>query len=286
LGGGIIGRAARVDQGHEGQSMGKSHCTQEVSSHDDPMVRADQFLHGGADLLYADQVLKQRALAVATFALIGLPAVARAGDPKEEKYDQAAIAASLEEAPGTSKKAQKAGEALEVPPPPPRKRGLVIESGLGMMGFLGKLKNISPTASLFHLQVGFEPFKWFMVFGEGDLGFTSTRYTSSPRGYAIYGLGGGGRITVALSDRVSIYGQVDFGMMEASSDVLVTYGFADADTLNGYFGGGGGLEWYQPDPHLALALNGGLRKTQGFQRSIPGDAALSWLGSVALRYTF
>jgi len=232
-------------------------------------------------------VLEQRALAVvAAFALVGLPTAARADDPKDPQYDQAAIAASLEEAPGTGKKAPKAGEALEVPPPPPRKRGVVIESGIGMMGFLGKLNNISPTASLFHLQLGFEPFKWFMVFGEGDLGFTSTRYTSVPRGYAIYGAGAGGRITVALSDRISIYGQVDFGFMEASNDVLVTYGFPDADSWNGYFGGGGGLEWYQPDPHLALALNGGVRKTQGFQRSISGDPALSWLGSVALRYTF
>jgi len=75
-------------------------------------------------------------------------------------------------------------------------------------------------------------------------------------------------------------------MMEASNDELVTYGFPDSDTLNGYFGGGGGIEWYQPDPHLALALNGGPRKTQGFQRSVSGDPALSWLGSVALRYTF
>ena len=75
-------------------------------------------------------------------------------------------------------------------------------------------------------------------------------------------------------------------LVEASNDELVTYGFPDSDTLNGYFGGGGGIEWYQPDPHLALALNGGVRKTQGFQRSVSGDSALSLLGSVALRYTF
>jgi hypothetical protein len=250
------------------------------------MARCDQFLHDSVDLLYPGWVTQRLTAAVAALALVALPAIARAADPKEPEYDQAAIAASLEEAPGAGKKPQKAGEALEVPPPPPRKKGVVLETGLGMMGFLGKLKNISPTASLFHLQLGYEPFKWFMVFGEGDLGFTSTRYTSVPRGYAIYGAGAGGRITIGLSDRVSIYGQVDFGMMEASTDDLVTYGFYDADSLNGYFGGGGGLEWYMPDPHMALAMNGGARKTQGFQRAVPGDAALSWLASVALRYTF
>jgi hypothetical protein len=220
-------------------------------------------------------------------ALLGLPAIARADEPaKESQYDQAAIAAALEETPGTSKKSPKAGEALEVPPPPPRRKGLVLETGIGAMGFLGKLKNVSPTASLFHTQIGYEPFRWFMVFAEGDLGFTSTRYETVSRGYGIYGVGAGGRITVALGENVSVYGQVDFGFMESSGDELVTYGFYDSNSLNGYFGGAGGLEWYQPDPHIALAINGGVRKTPGFQRALPGDPALSWLASLSLRYTF
>ena len=37
-------------------------------------------------------------------------------------------------------------------------------------------------------------------------------------------------------------------MMEASNDELVTYGFRDADTLNGYFGGGGGMSGTNPIP--------------------------------------
>ena len=184
-------------------------------------------------------MLKQRAFALlAGFALLGLPAVARADEPKEAQYDsEAAITAALEEAPGTSKKTAKAGEALEVPPPPPRKRGLVVETGLGMMGFLGKLKNISPTASLFHLQVGFEPFKWFMVFVKVILVSPARATRRCLAATPSTELGAGGRITVGVSDCVSIYGQVDFGMMEASNDELVTYGFPDADTLNGLFPG-------------------------------------------------
>jgi hypothetical protein len=220
------------------------------------------------------------------FALFGLPAAALADEPKETQYDQAAMAAALNEAPGTSKKTEKAGSALEVPPPPPRKRGVVLETSIGAMGFLGKLGTISPAASLFHVQLGYEPFRWFMVFAESDLGFTSTRYSSVSRGYAIYGFGGGARFTFGLSERVSAYAQVDFGMMEASSDVLHSYGFYEAENLNGYFGAGGGLEWYQGDPHFALALNGGVRQAQGFERSVPGDVALSWLAAVAIRYTF
>jgi hypothetical protein len=211
---------------------------------------------------------------------------ALAADPKEPQYDQAAVAAALDEAPGASKRADKAGSPLDVPPPPPRKRGLVLESSLGALGFLGKLGNVSPTASMLHAQLGYEPLRWLMVFVEGDLSFTSTRYITPSRGYAIYGLGGGGRLTAPLSERVAIYAQGDIGVMETSSDLLHSYGFDKAENWHLYFGGTGGIEWYQVDPHYALAVNGGVRKITGFERMVGSDSALSWLGAVALRYTF
>ena len=187
----------------------------------------------GADLLYAGRVVKKRDFAlIAGFALLGLPGSARATSPKRPSTTRRRSRRRSKKPPAPAKKpprpAKRSRCPLRLPQERPRHRDRPRDDGLP-----GKLKNISPTASLFHLQVGFEPFKWLMVFGEGDLGFTSTRYTTVPRGYAIYGLGAGGRITVGLSDRVSVYGQVDFGMMEASNDELVTYGFPDADTLNG-----------------------------------------------------
>ena len=129
-------------------------------------------------------------------------------------------------------------------------------------------------------------FRRFMIFAEGDLGFTSTRYARVSRGYAIYGFGGGLRATVGLSGRVSAYVQGDAGMMRASSDVLHTYGFYEAENLRADFGGTVGLEWYQIDRHYALVVNGGARKTPGFAKIVGSDAALSWLAGVAIRYTF
>jgi len=211
---------------------------------------------------------------------------ARADDKQEPVYDESALKSALDEAPGARKTPEKAGSALEVPPPPPRKSGVVVEGSLGAMGFIGKLKNISPTASSFHLQLGFEPFRWLMVFGEGDLSFTSTRYSPPARGYAIYAFGAGGRGTVGISERVSVYGQIDFGMTSVSGNVLHSYGFYDAENLNAYFGGSGGLEWYQADPHYALALYGGVRNAQGFQRAVPGDTGLAWRGGATIRYAF
>lgn len=218
-------------------------------------------------------------------AVLTVSAARAAGDAKEADYDPAAVAAALDQAPGTIKP-EKAGSALEVPPPPPRKKGVVLESSLGMMVFLGKLKTISPPASMLHVQLGYEPFRWLMVFGESDVGFTSTRYTSTSRGYALYAFGAGARLTVGLNERVSAYGQFDFGMMKVSGDVLSPHGFYDAENMNGYFGATGGIEWYQADPHYALSLYGGVRSAQGLTRAVAGDSALSALGAVAIRYTF
>jgi hypothetical protein len=230
---------------------------------------------------------------IASWALgclgVVLPVSAWGADPKDQpQYDQAAVAATLEETPGAAaaKRTEKAGSPLEVPPPPPRKKGFVLETSIGAMGFLGKLKNVSPTASMLHMQLGYEPFRWLMAFVEGDIAFTSTRYIEPSRGYAIYGMGGGARITARFSERVAGYVQGDLGVMETSSDLLHTYGFYDAENWNLYFGGMLGLEWYQINPHYALALNGGARKTPGFERTVGSDPAISWLGGVAIRYTF
>lgn len=203
--------------------------------------------------------------------------------------DDAAIAASLS-APRAEPSTERPWSPLEIPPPPPRHKGVVLETTLGAMGWLGKLKTISPPASLLHLQLGYEPFDWLLVFGEGDLGFTSTRYASpppGPRGYAVYGFGAGLRGTVHVTDRVALYAQFDFGGMKANTDVLASYGFTEAEKMNAYFGGTGGVEWYQVDRHYALALNGGARRTTGFDRlGFGGDSAVAWMGGAAIRYTF
>ena len=167
--------------------------------------------------------------AIAFGALVTLCAGgARADDPPE--YDQAAVSAALAQPPGT--RTEKPNAALEVPPLPPRKKGIVLETDFGAMGFIGKLKNVSPTASHLHLQLGYEPLRWVMVFGEGDIAFTSTRYSPPSRGYSMAGFGAGLRLTAAITQRVSLYAQGDLGLMRTSTDVLHSYGFIDAQNFN------------------------------------------------------
>jgi hypothetical protein len=178
----------------------------------------------------------------------------------------------------------------EAPPPAPRRSGVVIESGVGVFNHLGPLKNISPTAPWFHLQLGYEPFKWLMVFGESDISFSDTSYANpppEPRAYALYGFGAGGRFTVLPTDRLGLYAQGSLGVARVSDDVLNVYGYKDAHNFNLYFGGTLGLEWYQANPHYAIVLHGGARAyPDNFSRQRAGGTTAAVIFGLALRYAF
>ena len=70
------------------------------------------------------------------------------------------------------------------------------------------MKNISPVAPWFHLQFGYEPLRFLMVFAEGDLMIANTSYAQpppEPRTYALWGFGAGLRGTVKATDRIGLY---------------------------------------------------------------------------------
>lgn len=178
----------------------------------------------------------------------------------------------------------------EVPPPPPREHGFVVEASLGALGHTGPLKHVSPTAPWFVFRVGYEPFRWLMLFAEGDVAFSNTSYASrppEPHAYWLYGFGAGIRGTVALGERFGIFLQGSFGGARVSEqNVLSIYGYEDADELHPYFSGLLGFEWYQVSPRLALALHGGARLYTGLERERSTDGPVAWLGALALRHAF
>jgi len=185
---------------------------------------------------------------------------------------------------------QGAGEEQLVPLPPPRHRGFVVESGIGAFGQIGEMKHTSPIAPWFHLQVGYEPLRFLMVFVEGDLVLSNTSYAPPPppqRTYALWGFGAGLRGTIKASDRVGLYLQASVGGAEVTSDVLTIYGYQDADKLNLYLAAELGAEWYQISPHWALAVHGGVRDYTGtFKREFSNQPPLAWVSGLGLRYTF
>lgn len=180
----------------------------------------------------------------------------------------------------------------EAPPPPPYAKGVVVDASIGAIGFLGQFRKLAPPGPWFHAQLGYEFFKWLMVFGEGELAFTDTSNLDNPpnvRSFDMFGFGGGARFTWRITDRIGIYGQPAVGMFKAdvAKNTLGLHGFRDAEELNLWLGLRAGFEWYQINRHMALGLNTGLRFATGFEKiGRGGDTPLALDGGVSLRYAF
>jgi hypothetical protein len=183
----------------------------------------------------------------------------------------------------------------EVPPGRPRHKGVVVETTVGMLGFAGQFRHVAPPAFWLHGQVGYEIFRWLMVFGESELALTDSSEAeaeSQSMGVPIFAFGGGLRGTLHVTERIALFLQGDLGEMEAMvpQGSLALLGFPNAESLNLYFGGRLGLEWYQVDRHLALVAQGGVRDAQGFtmqQQFFPtNDTPLMWDAALGFRYTF
>ncbi len=180
----------------------------------------------------------------------------------------------------------------EAPPPLPQKKGLVLETQLGGLAFLGKFGEVAPPAPWLTSQLGYEFFKWLMLYGYGEVGFTGTsneQSESSAIYFPIYGFGGGLRFTVHVTERVALFAQANGGAMAADvpRDTLTFLGFHAAESLGLAVGGRLGVEWHQIDHHLALGLGVGVRDAFNFKiQSGESDLPLMLDASAAIRYTF
>jgi hypothetical protein len=180
---------------------------------------------------------------------------------------------------------------LEAPPPLPHHKGLVAEGSLGGLGFLGDFRHVAPTAPWFHVDVGYEFFKWLMLFAEGELAFTDTSEAEGPAdvyGFPIFGFGGGLRVTVHATERFAVFvqGNIDAMKADVPTGALAILGYKNAESLAPSFGGRLGIEWYQMDRHMALGLSAGARDATGFAKTIGSDTGLMADASATIRYTF
>jgi hypothetical protein len=227
-------------------------------------------------------------LALATLAVISIANVARAEEPPPPTPEQIEAAVKADAAGATPPK-----EDVEAAPPPlPRHKGVVLESSLGALVFLGRFRQVAPPGPWFHVQLGYEVFPFLMFFGEGELAFTDTSVAEDPskaRAFPLFGFGGGARVTVHVTNRVALYAQGSLGALKAdiAQNALANVGFRDAESLGLSLGARLGVEWYQVDRHFALGLGVGVRDAKGFAKNGPqSDTPLMLDASLALRYTF
>ena len=180
----------------------------------------------------------------------------------------------------------------EPPPLRPHNRGLVLESSLGVLGFVGQFRHVVPPAYWLHGLLGYEVNGWFMLLGEAELAYTDTRESvdeSHVNAFPIWGFGGGARATFHASERVALFVQaaVDALAADVPHGALAVYGYRTAESLNPAYGTRLGLEWYQLDRHMALSLQAGVRYANGFAKFLASsDVPVLWDAAACLRYTF
>lgn len=180
----------------------------------------------------------------------------------------------------------------EAPPPRARHKGLVLESTLGVLGFVGQFRHVAPPAFWLHAQLGYEVLDWFMIFGEGELAFTDTgesQDASRSIAFPLWGVGGGARATAHATPRFALFGQgqVDGLAAAVPHNALTVLGFRKAESLAASFGVRVGAEWYQIDRHLALCVTIGARDAQGFAKvTAASDTPIMWDAALGIRYTF
>ena len=232
---------------------------------------------------------RPRLLVVGIALLPLLHASRAAADEPEQGPTQQQIESFLTSKP-TSPDVTKTPEAPEAPPPPPRRHGFVVESSIGAITHLGAMRHVSPTSPWFRTAIGWEPLKWLMLLAQFDVSPSSTSLANpppDPRGYVLFGGSLGLRGSLELGTALGVFGQFEVGGARISEDVLATYGFQNADTVNPFFGAALGFEWYQVSPHMALGAEGGIRSYGDlFDRRVGGGTALAWTAAGTLRYVF
>src|SRR5688572_30096163 len=96
-------------------------------------------------------------------ALVGGASIARADEPTTEPAQ-----VDLTKDTAKPKVDDPTAPPPEAPPPPPYKNTLVVDSTIGTIAFLGQFRKIAPPGFWLHTQLGYELFKWLMLYGEGE----------------------------------------------------------------------------------------------------------------------
>jgi hypothetical protein len=173
----------------------------------------------------------------------------------------------------------------------PRRKGFVVESSVGVLGFASQFRNVAPPGIHLSTLAGYELFRWLMLFGYGELAMTSTSVANGPtkeRAFPIYGFGAGARVTVHATPRVGFFAQGGVGLLKSDvpENALQILGYMNAERLRASFGARLGVEWYQVNRHLALGANGGARIATGFAKDTRRDTPIAVEGGLSIRYTF
>lgn len=244
--------------------------------------------HGRSDdgFVYRGRVRSKVAFCAVILASASAALPARAADAELGKVDLSGTANTRGDA-----KSTETVDFDEAPPPPPRKKGVVLDSRIGVFGFTGDIAQLVTTAPFANVQLGYEIFDWLMLYGQGELAFTTTGGDGKTRtrAFPIFGFGGGLRVTVHVTPRVALFLQPGIGAIVADvpERALAVYGYTKLESLGLSLDGRLGLEWYAVNRHFALGISGGPRFAPSLAKaSATASPGLAWDAAAGIRYTF
>jgi hypothetical protein len=179
--------------------------------------------------------------------------------------------------------------AAAAPPMAPFKRGLLVEGNVGVYAPTGTIKNLVAPGPMMRVALGWDFNKWFGVFAAGDVAFLSTGRAPPPpgdRAFLLWGLGGGARVSLGITERVRIPLRLEIAMRRVEDGgVLAVYGYNTAKDLSFGYGGTLGLEWRASSRHFGVLAEAGVRNDTGLEFPGKSQPALAIVGTLGVHYT-
>lgn len=217
-------------------------------------------------------------------------AFAQQGDASEPPEEQTVLA------PGGSGEEQPDATRLDVDRLPPEAislsrdlyaSGFFVEAMLGARGFVGGVGDVSDVGPWLRVAFGYELLPWlhFGVAGEASMHPTDAPAPPSATAFEIIDITAMLRLQGNISARAALWLAGDFGIGFATSDVLRSYGLADATSVGLVYGGQAGFDWHFRTQHHSIGLAGGARLHPNLNGP-NGSTAIGVHGSAYLRYVF
>ena len=164
-------------------------------------------------------------------------------------------------------------------------RGFLVESWLGVRGFVGGVGRFSQPGLYANVGVGFEVFRWLIVRAAFEASFHDTDGPTPPTDTAFELLGANVevRLQANFTAAIAMWAQGELGATMAFGDVLRTYGFDQSDSPGLSYGGSLGFDWHLKNRHSSIGLVAGARAYPSLS-GIDDELPVGIHGGAYLRY--
>jgi hypothetical protein len=166
--------------------------------------------------------------------------------------------------------------------------GFLVEAYLGARGFVNGAGDVTTPGPWASIRFGYEILDWLMVLlgVEGSMHQTDA---PAPPAQGAFELVQGTvdlRVQIHPTAEFAIWLDAQFGLLVATTDLLVLYGFEGSDVVGITYGGELGLDWHLRSRHHSIGVMGGVRHYPSLEATNGTAPALGVHGAAYIRYVF